>query len=88
MVFPDAPIAHLGKSEDALQDAKRMLDPGSHSSLGRVLALGLFVNIVLVSGPAASHILCLGRGGAHSPSKEEATLQRGSSTRRCRSVQP
>jgi hypothetical protein len=64
VVFPDAPIAHLGKSEDALQDAKRMLDPGSHSSLGCVLALGLFVNIVLVSGPAASHILCLGRGCA------------------------
>ena len=57
VVFPDASIAHLGESKDTLQDAKRMLHLGSHAGLGRVLAPGCFIHTVLVSGPAASHIL-------------------------------
>src|SRR5208283_6034622 len=62
VVFPDAAIAHLGKSEDALEDAERMLHLRSNSGLGRVLALGFFVYIVLVFGATASHVLCLGSG--------------------------
>src|SRR5258708_4889920 len=65
VVFPDAPIAHLGKSEDALEDAEWMLDFGSHASFDCVLALGLFVNVVFVFGPARSHILRLGCGCAN-----------------------
>jgi len=62
VVFPDASVTNFGKSEDTLQDAKRMLDFGSHAGLGGVLALGLFIYIILVLGPATSHILCLRRG--------------------------
>jgi hypothetical protein len=47
VIFPDAPVAHLGKSEDTLEDAKRMLDFGSHAGLGGVLALGFFIHISL-----------------------------------------
>ena len=50
-VLADAPVAQLGKSEDAHEDAEWMLDLGSDSGLGGVLALGLFIYIVLVSGP-------------------------------------
>jgi hypothetical protein len=31
VIFPDATVTNLGKSEDTLQDAKRMLDFGSHA---------------------------------------------------------
>ena len=62
VIFPDATVAHLGKSEDSLQDAKRMLDFGSHAGFGCVLALGFFIHIVLVFRPAASHVLRLRRG--------------------------
>ena len=48
VIFPDATVANFGKSEDTLQDAKRMLDFGSHAGLGGVLALGLFVCITIV----------------------------------------
>src|SRR5450755_916589 len=65
VVFPDATVTNLGKSEDTLQDAKWMLDFGSHAGLGGVLALGFFIYIILVLGPAASHILCLRRGGVN-----------------------
>src|SRR5450432_770081 len=65
VIFPDATVTNLGKSEDTLQDAKRMLDFGSHAGLGGVLALGFFIYIILVLGPAASHILCLRRGGVN-----------------------
>ena len=34
MVLPDAPVAHLGESENLLEDAKRMFDFGSHAGLG------------------------------------------------------
>src|ERR1039458_397945 len=33
VVFPDAPITNLGKSEDALEDAKRMFHSGPYSGL-------------------------------------------------------
>src|SRR5580658_6041980 len=62
VVFPDAAITNLGKSEDTLQDAKRMLDFGSYAGLGGVLALGFFIYIILVLCPATSHILGLRRG--------------------------
>jgi hypothetical protein len=64
MVFLDAPVTILGNAEDTLQDAKRMLDFGSHAGLGRGLALGLFIYMILVFGAAASYILCLRRGRA------------------------
>jgi hypothetical protein len=59
MVLTYAPVAHLGKSEDALQDAERMLHFGPNSRLSRVLAPGIFIHTVLVSGPAACHVLRL-----------------------------
>ena len=65
VVFPDASVAHPGKSKDPLQDAKRMLDFGPDSGLGGVLALGFLIHMVLVSGPAASHILRLRRSSAN-----------------------
>ena len=49
MVFPDASVAHLGKSKDTFQDAERMLYLGSNSGLGGVLALGFFIHIVILS---------------------------------------
>jgi hypothetical protein len=55
MVLTYAPVAHLGKSEDALQNAERMLHFGSNSRLSRVCAPGIFIHIVLVSSSAASH---------------------------------
>lgn len=62
MILPDATVTNLGESEDTLEDAERMLHLGSDAGLGRVLALGFFIHIVLVFGPAASHILRF-RGG-------------------------
>jgi Short C-terminal domain len=62
VVFPDAAIAHLGKSEDSLQDAERMLHLRPDSGLGRVLAPGFFVYIILELGSAAGPILRPGRG--------------------------
>src|SRR5271157_4071643 len=53
-------------SEDTLEDAKRMFHFGPNSRLSRVLAPGFFIHMILVSGPAASHILCLRRGSANS----------------------
>src|ERR1017187_2606665 len=64
VVFPYASVAHLGKSEDALQNAKRMFHSGSNSSLGGVLAPRFFIHIVLVFRPAASHILRFRCGSA------------------------
>ena len=65
MVLPYAPVAHLGKSEDALQNAERMFYFRPDSRLSRVLAPRFFVHMVLVSGSAASHILRLRRGSAY-----------------------
>jgi len=57
-------IAHLGESEDALQDAERPLHLGAHSGLGSILAPGLLVRTVLIPGPAAGHVLRLECGPA------------------------
>ncbi len=59
MVLTYAPVVHLGKSEDALQNAERMLHFGSNSRLSRVFAPGIFILLVLVSSSAASHVLRL-----------------------------
>jgi hypothetical protein len=40
MVLTYAPVAHPGKSEDALQNAERMLHLGSNSQLSRVFCAG------------------------------------------------
>jgi hypothetical protein len=61
MVLTYAPVVHLCKSEDALQNAERMLHFGSNSRLSRVFALGIFIHLVLVSSPAASYVLRLRR---------------------------
>jgi hypothetical protein len=45
MILSDDPIARLDKSEDALQNAKRMFNLLSNSRLSRVLALGFLVYI-------------------------------------------
>ena len=89
VVLPDPSIANLGKSEDTLEDAKRMFHSGSNSGLGGVLALGFFIHIVLVFRPAASHILRLRRGcgnglglaliAAITPDRHKSTLPRISS---------
>ena len=44
VILADAAITNPGKSEDTLQDAKRIPHPGSHAGLGSVLALGLFLD--------------------------------------------
>ena len=62
VILPDAPVSHLGKSEDPFEDAERMFDFGSHASLGGVLALGLLIHIVLLFDPARNHVLRLRRG--------------------------
>src|ERR1035437_4911132 len=62
VVLMQTPVAHLCKSEVTLQNTKWMLHLGPDSGLGRILALGFFVYIVLEPGPAAGHILRLGRG--------------------------
>ena len=53
MVLLQAPVAHFGKSKDTLQDAERMLHLRPNSGLGRVLALGFLVYMILELGPAA-----------------------------------
>jgi len=61
MIFPNAPVAHFGKSEDALQNPEWMFHLRSNSRLGRVLSLDFFVYIILESGATAGHILRPGR---------------------------
>jgi hypothetical protein len=53
VVLLQAAETHFYESEDALQDAERVLHLGSHSGRSRVLAPGLFIHIVLESGAAA-----------------------------------
>ena len=62
MIFHDAAIAHLGITEDTLQDTKRPLHLGSNSRLSPVLALLIFIHALLGPHAPVLHILSLGRG--------------------------
>jgi len=57
VVLLQAPVPPIVEAEDTLQYPERMLHLRSHSGLGRVLAPGLFIHIVLEPGAAAGHIL-------------------------------
>lgn len=57
VVLLQAPVSHFVEAEDALPYPERMLHLSSLAGLGRVLAPGLFIHIVLEPGAAAGHIL-------------------------------
>src|SRR5579884_4554228 len=57
VILLQAAIAHLGKSEHALEDAERPLHPGAYAGLGPVPALLLFMDFSLALHPARGHVL-------------------------------
>ena len=57
MVLGDAAVADLVEAEDALEDAEGMFYFRSDSGLGRVLPLGLFIDIVLIFRTTAGHVM-------------------------------
>src|ERR1035437_395317 len=60
VILHDAAIAHLGITEDTLQDAKRPLHLGSNSRLSPVLALLVFIHTLPGLHAPIGHILRLG----------------------------
>jgi hypothetical protein len=55
-VLGDAAIAHFGKTEDALEDQERMLDPGAHARFIAVLALLNDIDPVPVTVTPMRHV--------------------------------
>ena len=64
MVLVDSPISDLVETEDVLQYSEGMFYFGPDARLGRVLTSGYFIHVVHEPGPAAGHILGVGRGPA------------------------
>ena len=62
MVLVDSPISDLVETEDVLQYSEGMFNFGPDARLGRVLTSGFFIHVVPEPGPAAGHILGVGRG--------------------------
>src|ERR1039458_3338544 len=62
VILQDAAIAHLGITEDTLQDSKRPLHLGSNSRLSPVLVLLVFIQALPGFHAPVSHILSIGRG--------------------------
>ena len=62
VVIHDAAIAHLGITEDALQNAKGPLHLGSNSRLTPVLALLVYIHALLGLDVPVGPILRCGRG--------------------------
>jgi hypothetical protein len=62
VILFESAVSHLIEAEDALQYPEGMFHFCSDSGLGRVLALGLFVHIVLELGATAGHVLSVRSG--------------------------
>ena len=62
MVLVDSPISDLVETEDVLPYSEGMFYFGPDARLGRVLTSGFFIHVVPEPGPAAGHILGVGRG--------------------------
>ena len=65
VILSEFPASHCVEAEDALQYPERMLHLSSDMRLGRVLALGFFVYIVLELGAAVGHVLGVRSGLTH-----------------------
>jgi len=61
MILQDAAIAHLGITEDTLQNAERPLHFCSNSRLSLVPALLVFIHALLGLHASIGHVLRLGR---------------------------
>src|ERR1035437_950868 len=62
VILQDAAIAHLGITEDTLQDAKGPFHLRSNSRFSPVLALLVFIHALLGLHAPVGHVLRLGRG--------------------------
>jgi len=64
VILPDVSISGLVEAEDAHQNSEGMLHFGSDPQLGRVLAFGFFVHMVLENGTAAGQVMSCACGAA------------------------